>query len=676
MNTKIFLISSLLLLFFGFLLMFVVFVLSTKKSNIVQNKGGSNNSRVKLYSYIVSLPFVGPYIKNIRDRLYLSSSELDEYQLRSKTINIAMISISVSLIVLILFVKIYGNNLYSQVTTIVVSLYIHSIIVNTLIGNKRDKMLNYLPESIEDIKQNYHLSKMPDVAIKEASKKANKELSAKLYEIYSVLKSANVKVEIQKYQDSCKDKFLNIIMRFSYLVMTYGDADENGKSIYVKNLNRIMEEINMERIKKMKLNFYLKSLPMIVIIPIFFPPIIENWVKTNFPGAADFYNSSSSFFLKNFILFTIFICFNLITRFKNANQGRENNEKQPLDYKILNNLFIKTFIGRIVPKTHKRVKIRNLLEDAGSPLNEECVYLRRSIAFIIAFLATITMFLVGHSINVNRILDNPTYGVEKNNIFGMMGKLSDEEIDVQNINKFDEQIINYIKNYQNSDIKEAVRQKVMANGYIAEEVDIATERILIKYIDINKETIKIWEIFLAILVALGCSFLPIWLIYFEKSLVQSEMRDEVFQFHTIIMLLMNHKNTSVKLIIEWMTQTSRCFKPQLIRCLNNFHNPEAALKELKKSVKNKELQNIAENLLMATNKIEIQEAFDSLENDREYYKDQRKEQNEQEVIRKVSIAKSIAFLPLYITLFGYMVLPLILTSLSSMQDLLGELGGL
>jgi hypothetical protein len=197
-----------------------------------------------------------------------------------------------------------------------------------------------------------------------------------------------------------------------------------------------------------------------------------------------------------------------------------------------------------------------------------------------------------------------------------------------------------------------------------------------KYIDTKKETIKIWEIFLAFIVAFGCSFLPVWLIYFEKSLVQSEMRDEVFQFHTIIMLLMNHKNTSVKLIIEWMTQTSKCFKPQLIRCLNNFHNPEAALKELKESVKNKELQNIAENLLMATNKIEIQEAFDSLENDREYYKDQRKEKNEQEVIRKVSIAKSIAFLPLYITLFGYMVLPLILTSLSSMKDLLGQLSGL
>ncbi|HHV30728.1 MAG TPA: hypothetical protein GXX73_14325 [Clostridium sp.] len=677
MNARIFLIGSLILLLVGILLMFVTFVLTTNK-NIVRKKGNSNNSRAKTYSNIVNTPFIGPYIKSIRDRLYLSSSELDEYQLRSKTINIAAISSSVSLIFLIFFIRLYGNNLYSQITTIIITFYINSVVVNALIGNKKNKILNYLPESIEDIKQNYHISKMPDVAIKEASKKAKKELSAKLYEIYNVLKSPNVKVEMQKYQDSCKDKFLNIIMKFSYLVMTYGDVDESGQSIYIKNLNRIMEEINMERIKKMKLNFYLKTLPIIVIIPIFFPPIIENWVKSNFPGAADFYNSSTSFFIKNFILFTTFICFNIITRFKNANQEQQKNEKQPVDYKILNNIFIKTFIKRIIEKikSHKRIKLRNLLEDAGSLLNEECVYLRRIAAFILAFIATITMFIVGHNININRILSNPTYSIEDNNMFGMMGKLSDENIDEQTINSFDKQIIEIIKSNNISEIKEEIRQEVMASGYSGEEIDITTERILMKYIDSKNEKLKLWEIFLSILVAFGCSYLPVWMLYVDKSLVQSEMKDEVFQFHTIIMLLMNHKNTSVKLIIEWMAQVSKHFKPQLIRCLNNFHNPETALKELYASVKNKDLKNITENLLMATNKIEIKEAFDSLENDREYYKDQRKEQNEQEVIKKVSIAKTIAYLPLYITLFGYLVLPLILTSLSSMRSLLGEIGSI
>jgi len=676
MNAKIFLIVSLLSLLFGFLLMFLVFVLSTKNKNIIRNKGSSNNSRVKLYSCMENIPAIGAYIKNLRDRVYLSSSELDEYQIRTKTINVAIVAISITFVILAIFLRIYGSNLYSQITVIIASLYIHSIIVNTLIGNK-DKILNYLPESIEDIKQSYHISKMPDIAIKESAKKANKELSAKLYEIYNVLKSPNVKIEMQKYQDSCKNKFLNIIMKFSYLVMTYGDADEKGESIYIKNLNRIMEEINMERIKRIRLNFYLKTLPIIVIVPIFFPPVIENWVKANFPGASSFYNSSTGFFVKNLILFTTFICYNIIVvRFKNVNQKGEIIGKQPIDYKILENLFIKTLVQRIMPKTHKKIKLRNLIEDAGSPLNEECIYLRRIITFIVAFTATIAMFIVGHSINKNRILNNPTYAVEKNNLFGMMGKLSDEEINAENINEFDKQVIKSIENHNLSDIKEEIRQKVMANGYTGEEIDITTERIFMKYIDSKNEKLKLWEIFLSIFVAFGCSYLPVWMLYVDKSLVQSEMKDEVSQFYTIIMLLMNHKNTSVKLIIEWMAQVSKHFKPQLILCLNNFHNPEAALKELLQNAKNKDFKNIVENLLMATNKIEIKEAFDSLENDREYFKDQRKEMNEQEVIRKVSIAKTIAYFPLYVTLFGYLVLPLVLTSLGSMKDLLRQISSI
>jgi len=673
MNPKIFLIGSLLLLLLGLLLIFLTFIISTKNKSVVKNKLGSNNFKVRLYSNIEKLPIVGPYVKNVKNRIYLSSS-LEEYQLRAKTVSVATISSTLTLIMLLIFLKIYGNNLYSQITVIIVSLYINSIITNMLIGNKSDKILNYLPESIDDIKQNYHITKMADIAIKEAAKKANKELSSKLYEIYNILKSPNIKIEIQKYQDSCRDKFLNIILKFSYLVMTYGDADEKGESIYIKNLNRIIEEINMERIKRIKLNFYLKALPLIAIIPVFFPPIIENWVKTNFSGASSFYDSSTGFFVKNLVIFTTFICYNIISKFKNINQGKDF-DKQPIEYKILKNPFIKTLIDRITTKSYKRIKLRNLIEDSNSKLNEECVYLRRITAFTLAFLAVVTMFIIGHNINKKRILNDPTYAVN-NNFFGMIGKLSDENIDVEGINNLDKQVIKTIRSDNYEEIKEEIRQIVMANGYTGDEIDIATERIVNKYFDIKKEKLKLWEIFLSILVAIGCSYLPILLLYVDKSFIQSEIRDEIFQFHTIIMLLMNHKNTSVKLIIEWMTQTSKYLKPQLIRCLNNFHNPDAALKELMDSTKNKEFKNIVENLLIATNKIEIKEAFDSLENDREYFKEQRKERNEQEVIRKVSIAKTIAYFPLYVTLFGYLVIPLVLTSLRNMKSLIGQIGNI
>ncbi|TYQ16015.1 UNVERIFIED_CONTAM: hypothetical protein Cloal_2516 [Acetivibrio alkalicellulosi] len=673
-----FLIFSLVMLCMAFFLIILMSLLSNtgnKNIHVSINKKSKQNYASKVYKKLSTTPLIGKYLERVKGKLYYAQPSYDESQLRSKTIVIVFLSFSVSIFACILFFNLYGRDFYTRLTMLVLCVFLNNIMLERLIGNKRDKLLNYLPESINDLKQQYHLFKMVDIAIYEAAKKAKPEMSPKLYEIYNILKSSNPKEKLSLYYTNCKDKFLKILAGFSYLVIEYGDKEINGTSLYIKNLNHIMEEINNEKIKRMKLNFYLKSLPLVSVIPIFFPPLLSYWVKSNFAAAASFYDSSLAFFIRNLILFTIFICYILITQFKEETDvGAKKESEKIWEYKALKKPFIKRFVDLFVPgkKSVKRLKLKLLIEESGTYLNEHCIYLQRIIAATASFFIIISLFYYAHIINKNAIMSNANYGLENNNIFAMVGNLSEEDVmNMAEINKFDAKVVALFQStkLKGDELKESIAKEIRSLGINEREVMFYAERIKRKIEDTNNENMNLLELIIALAGSWMFSYLPIGFLYFKKGIRMSEIQDEIFQFHTIIILLMHHKNTSVKVVLEWLVQFSNYFKGILVKCLNNFHDPESALNDLKKDAKNKDFQNIVDNLLMATNKLDINEAFDSLEIDREFYKDNRKVLNEQMVLKKVSIGKSIAFIPLWMTLLLYLVLPLILTSLTGMVEM-------
>ena len=77
---------------------------------------------------------------------------------------------------------------------------------------------------------------------------------------------------------------------------------------------------------------------------------------------------------------------------------------------------------------------------------------------------------------------------------------------------------------------------------------------------------------------------------------------------------------------------------------------------------------IVEGLQSAVEQIPIRNAFDELDNEREYYKEKRKESNERLIARKGRIGKIIGFAPLVCLFVGYLIVPLIAIGLLSMTN--------
>ena len=141
------------------------------------------------------------------------------------------------------------------------------------------------------------------------------------------------------------------------------------------------------------------------------------------------------------------------------------------------------------------------------------------------------------------------------------------------------------------------------------------------------------------------------------------------QFQTIILMLMKIERVNVEMILEWLERYSNIFREPITKCVNNYEaGAWEALEELKNEVNSEQLIRIVEGLQSAVEKIPIKEAFDELDNEREYYQQKRKESNERLIKRKGMIGKVIGFAPLVCLFVGYLIVPLVAIGLFSMTS--------
>lgn len=137
---------------------------------------------------------------------------------------------------------------------------------------------------------------------------------------------------------------------------------------------------------------------------------------------------------------------------------------------------------------------------------------------------------------------------------------------------------------------------------------------------------------------------------------------------------MKIERVNVEMILEWLERYANIFKEPITRCVNNYEaGAWEALEELKNEISFEQMIRIVEGLQSAVEKIPIREAFDELDNEREYYQEKRKESNERLIKRKGMIGKAIGFTPLIGLFVGYLIVPLVAIGLLSMTNSFGTI---
>lgn len=642
--------------------------LFAKDNLVVKNKSSFKDIFDRLYQMVymtfVKMPVIKYYTKKTRLKLEMTN-DYTEYEIRKRTgkyMLIAVIFIFVSLFVLLNLV----NDLYMSLIVIVGVLIIAEKMIDLGITSVSNKILRQMPDTFTAIRHAFHEHGMIDEAFNTAiDEMGDKEIGPQLKKIKEAIISDNPEVELEKYYDTAPNRFLKLFAGISYLTYDLGDRKVDGTSVYLKNLNNILQDIYLEILKQDKINYMFRSLNIIAVVPLICIKPLQAWAESNFPALSNFYNSSFGFIMQSLIIISIFVSYLMLRIVK------EDSEQIKFDrvasvkwqdklYKItIVKLVVDAFKSR--PHTKKNRKETMLIKNTNSYLTIEWLYVNKiTAAFVTFILALILMF------NVTRIDVKATYN-KISDEFLSFGQLTEQqEQAAQAINDRDK---TYIDKYKNKNVTKEQLEMEFADPVTGKADADEVTRVYDKIQSVKNSYIKFWQVLTSFVLAFIAYYVPSIILFIRNKIREMEKENEIMQFQSIILMLMYIDRIDVQTILEWLCRFSYAFKEPIATCLNNYESAAyEALEDLKEDVPYKDFQRIIEQLQSAVERIPIRDAFDELETERAFFHERRKEGNERLIKKKTAIGKVLGFTPMVLLIGGYLVAPLMIVSIMQMMN--------
>lgn len=605
----------------------------------------------------------------MRRRLEIINLE-DEYTTRIQTAKI--ITKGLAIVIPLTFIIIVTAKTNPLLMTIL--LFFEGILIESRMSGMVDKIdTKLLKQQIDffaEVRHAYHEYNMVEEAIYEAAQNDELEVSRQAEKIYEILQSDDPEMELEKYYDVAPNSFLKEFAGISYLTREFGDRKVDTGSLYLKNLNNITQEMQLEILKRDKLDYVFKSLSIIAALPVLCIEPLKNWAVSNFSFTASFYNGKGGLIVQILLLILSFICYILIRKIKDNGSIKDayKDPNQTWQAKAYRKPLVKRIVNLFIPRrgTKEYRKTVQLMKDAATKQKMEALYINRILICILTFLVSLLLFGQIHKIAVNYVYENPTtdYNLISSSASDLKKAMAITESDNVYLDKYKGKI-GITEEVIQKDLKYSKEYKEKTDEDRAE----AAKRIFDKLTIVNSESMQWFELLMAFLFAVLGYYFPMWLLVFQKKMRQLEMENEVMQFHTIIMMLMKIERVSVEMILEWMERYSNIFREPISKCVNNYEaGAWEALEELKNDISFKQMEQIVESLQAAVEKIPIADAFDELDTERAYYQEKRKESNDRLISKKGLIGKGIGFAPMVCLFVGFLIVPLVAIGLSSMTS--------
>lgn len=189
--------------------------------------------------------------------------------------------------------------------------------------------------------------------------------------------------------------------------------------------------------------------------------------------------------------------------------------------------------------------------------------------------------------------------------------------------------------------------------------------------------VKGWNIFVVFLLVTVVTVLayqaPFFGLLVKCYLMESEMEQEVMRFHGLLSMFANLDKSDVLTVLEWLEKASVIFYPSLAECVDEYCSDSSeALETLKEKETYLPFQKIAEALI-ASEEIGMKKAMDSLATQQKYLLYKQKQDNEIRAQNRGAIGEVIAFMPMVLTIFLYLIIPFVLESLVQLREYVMEL---
>ena len=630
----------------------------------------------KLYIKFQKAPFIKRYLYKIRRRLEINNLD-DEYLTRMQTAKIIFRAVILVTLLTIGVVVVTHNNLLLMGIILIFELFIIDTLTDSMVDKIDNNLLLQQIDFFAALRHSYHETNMVGEAIYVTAQDTDAvEVSRQAEKIFEILNSSDPETELEKYYDVAPNNYLKEFAGISFLTQEFGDRKVNGESLYLKNLENITQEMQLEILKRDKLDYTFKSISVISIVPVLFLEPLKNWATNNFGFTVAFYEGKSGMLVQLGVILLTIISYILIRKLKdNGSVKRVEDTQNPWQEKLYKKKLVKKVVDLFMPKQHtaQERKEKKLLQDAASKQKLHWLYVSRLTMSILAFIGAVITIIALHAIQVNFQYTNPTSDYD---LIGTSegSKLKKAKATTERQNKVLDKLKGPGRNITDKEIKKVMSKIKDYDDKSDTDIKKEIKQIRKKLDVINKEYISWVEVLIAFVVGYLGYMAPYLIIKFQVKLRVMEMEDEVMQYQVIILMLMRLERVDVEMILEWLDRYADIFKEQISKCLNNYESGAyEALEEMKEEVTYQEFIRIIESLQSAVEKVPIKEAFEELESDRDYYRDKRKETNARLIDKKGRIGKAVGFAPMVVMFVGYLIFPLMYIGMTSMSSVFTSL---
>ena len=629
----------------------------------------------KIYITFSKIPFLKSYLLKLRRRLEIINVD-DEYATRRDSAKILSKTLIILIPIMTASIILAHTNYLLLSIILIFEIFMMDSFIDGMVDEIDNTLLKEQLDFFAEIRHAYHEFNMVEEAIYQISQDDEKNISKQGEKIYEVLISNDPEMELEKYYDIAPNPYLKEFAGVSYLTKEFGDRKVDKSSLYLKNVNNITEEMQIEILKRDKIDYVFQSLSIISIVPVLGLEPLKNWSVDNFSFTQNFYCGKGGMLVQILVILLTVICYLLLRKIKNngSTDKSTQNTENPWQAKVYKNPIGKRIVDLFIPKkgTKDFIKVQKLLKDSASKLKMEWLYVNRITIAILTFLISIFLFVELHITSINWIYTEPTTD------YDIMGGVTGSELQeamakTESDNKFLDMFRGNTKTTV-QDIQKAMERSKDYADSDEEEIETSAKRVYDKLQKVNKEYLGWFEVLLAVVFMIVAYMAPIWIMYFQLKMRQMEMEDEVMQFQTIILMLLRIERVNVEIILEWLERYANIFKEPISRCVNNYEaGAWEALEELKNATNYQQFIRIVESLQAAVEKIPIRDAFDELDSERDYYQAKRRESNDRLIAKKARIGKLIGFTPMVVMFVGYLIVPLVVIGLTSMTSSMASL---
>lgn len=151
------------------------------------------------------------------------------------------------------------------------------------------------------------------------------------------------------------------------------------------------------------------------------------------------------------------------------------------------------------------------------------------------------------------------------------------------------------------------------------------------------------------------------------------MGGEVLGLQSVVLMLYDVPNMTILKLLAALEDYAELFRDILVRCTDRYASEENKALELLREEETYPAFRQLAGRLAVSERIGLSCAFSEIAADRQFFREQQRLDMEQELKKKAANAQVLAFVPMAVLLFFYLILPFLMASVGQMTEIFREM---